>query len=99
MVAAAHAVAWEEVPGDRMTLSWVLRRRYRTGHTLGLVARRRGGVTRRAIKAGARVVRGAGTAALGVVTSSTRLVRGLTDVAWGVGTLVALVSGRPFSGH
>ena len=35
------------VPHERMTLAWILRRRYRTGHTLGMIARRRGQRSRR----------------------------------------------------
>jgi glycosyltransferase involved in cell wall biosynthesis len=96
LVAANRAVAWETVPSARMSLRWVLARRYRTGHTLGLVAARRGGAVQRAVRATARLGLGVTRAAAGLVTSRTRAVRGLTDVVWGVGTLVALVTRQPF---
>jgi succinoglycan biosynthesis protein ExoM len=97
MVAAAGAIAYEETPPDRMTLNWVLRRRWRTGETLGYVARRHGGAGMRALKAVARGGRGIADAAIGAVTSKSRAVRGLTDIAWALGTLNALISRRPFT--
>jgi succinoglycan biosynthesis protein ExoM len=90
MVAASNAVAHEDIPPDRMTFGWVLRRRYRTGHTLGLIARNRGGRANRTIKALGRMGMGAAESCLGLITSRGRLIRGATDVAWGAGTLAAL---------
>jgi succinoglycan biosynthesis protein ExoM len=90
MVAAGAAVAYEETPADRMTMRWILKRRYRTGHTLGLIARHRGGRASRTVKAIGRIGVGAGEVLLGLVTSRGRAVRGLTNVVWGLGTLAAL---------
>lgn len=91
IVAAADAVAHEEVPLDRMTLSWVLRRRFRTGHTLGLVSRRMGGTTKRLFKAAGRVCYGLGQAALGSLASTSTARHGLANVAWGIGTIAAFL--------
>lgn len=90
IVAAADAVAHEAVPPERMTRAWVLRRRYRTGHTLGLIARRQGGVVLRLAKALARLAYGAGQAFLGTLASSSSANHGLANMAWGLGTLAAL---------
>jgi succinoglycan biosynthesis protein ExoM len=90
MVAASNAVAHEEIPHDRMTLRWILKRRYRTGHTLGLIARHRGGRVHRTIKALGRIAAGVAEACAGLVSSRTRAIHGLTNIAWGAGTLAAL---------
>jgi succinoglycan biosynthesis protein ExoM len=90
IVAAAGAVANEDVPRDRMTLAWVLRRRFRTGHTLGQIARRQGGISGRVAKAIARVGAGAAESTLGLLVSRTRTIHGLTNIAWGLGTLAAV---------
>lgn len=90
MVAACNAVAHEDIPPDRMTMRWILKRRYRTGHTLGLIARHRGGRAKRAIKASGRIGVGAVEACVGVAISRGRAVHGLTNIAWGAGTLAAL---------
>jgi succinoglycan biosynthesis protein ExoM len=97
IIAASRAVAYEDVPTDRMTLGWVLRRRFRTGHTLGMIAKRQGGVAMRLIKAVGRVGMGVGESALGVLISRTRAVHGLTNIAWGLGTLAAFTSLRAIS--
>lgn len=91
IVAAAEAAAHEAVPPERMTRAWVLRRRYRTGHTLGLIARRQGGVVTRFAKALARLGYGAGQAFLGTLASASAANHGLANMAWGLGTLAALV--------
>ncbi len=90
MVAANGAVAHEDIPHDRMTLRWIVQRRYRTGHTLGLIARHRGGRLLRTLKALARMSAGAAQTVFGLVTTRTRAVRGITNMAWGAGTLAAL---------
>lgn len=89
IVAAPTAVAYEDVPADRLTLAWALRRRFRTGHSLGLIARHHGGITNRILKALARTTYGTAVALVGMVSSRTRVVRGLLDIAWGLGTLAA----------
>lgn len=97
MVAAAGAVAFEDVPLERMTLAWVLRRRFRTGHTLGHVARRHGGVANRLVKAVLRVGAGVVESVVGLVVSRTRAVHGLTNIAWGLGTITAMTRLPAFS--
>jgi succinoglycan biosynthesis protein ExoM len=94
IVAASNAVAFEDVPTDRMRLSWMLKRQYRVGHTLGVVSRvhaSAGTPWLRAAKAFARIGHGLGELLLGAVTSSTRCIKGCCNVAWGCGTLAALL--------
>jgi succinoglycan biosynthesis protein ExoM len=90
MVAASNAVAHEDIPQDRMTLRWILKRRYRTGHTLGLIARQRGGRGPRTIKALGRIGMGLIQGCVGTLSSRARAIHGLTNVAWGVGSLAAM---------
>jgi succinoglycan biosynthesis protein ExoM len=97
IVAASRALAYEAVPTDRMTLAWVLRRRFRTGHTLGKIAQRQGGVGSRLIKAVGRVGVGLAEVPAGLLLSRTRMVHGLTNIAWGLGTLAAFAKLRPIS--
>lgn len=89
IVASPKAVAYEEVPAERLTFGWAIRRRFRTGHSLGLIARHHGGSGKRVAKALARAAYGAGVAVAGLVTSRERFARGTLDVAWGLGTLAA----------
>lgn len=89
IVAAANAIAHEVVPPDRQTFGWALKRRFRTGHSLGLIARHHGGVAHRLIKAVARLSFGACVTVAGLITSRERVARGALDVAWGLGTLAA----------
>ena len=91
MVAATRAIAYEAIPPERMTLRWVLWRRYRTGHTLGSIARTHGRRGGRMLKALLRLGYGTVETLAGAATSRTRAVRGLTNIVWGLGTLAALV--------
>jgi len=91
IVAAPRAVAYEEVPADRVSLRWALRRRFRTGHSLGLIARHHGGRGHRVYKALGRLGYGAINAALGALSSRERFAKGILDVAWGLGTLAAFL--------
>jgi succinoglycan biosynthesis protein ExoM len=96
MVAANHAVAWEPVPAERSRLDWIVKRRFRTGHTLGVIARRRGGRLQRFAKATGRIGMGLVQACVGIFSPRDRGVRGLTNVAWGLGTMAGLMLGRPY---
>lgn len=89
IVAAPRATAHEEVPASRLNFGWAIRRRFRTGHSLGLIARHHGGVGYRLRKAIVRSGYGAAVAALGLVTSRERFARGVLDFVWGIGTLAA----------
>ncbi len=89
IVAAPRAIAFEEVPADRVSLRWALRRRFRTGHSLGMIARHHGGTGHRLYKAVGRLGYGSLMALLGAVSSRERFARGTLDVAWGLGTLAA----------
>jgi glycosyltransferase involved in cell wall biosynthesis len=90
IVAATQAVAFEAVPVERMTLRWVLKRRFRTGHTLGQIGRRQGGLGVRVVKSLGRMAAGVGQTAIGTVASRTLAVKGLTNIAWALGTLAAI---------
>ncbi len=92
IVAATGAIAHETIPAERMTLRWVLQRQFRTGHSLGCIARRQGSVGSVAVrltKAGGRFVMGAGQALVGGLVSTRRAVEGLGNMAWGLGTFAA----------
>jgi succinoglycan biosynthesis protein ExoM len=94
IVAAAQAVAHEEVPHERMKLSWMLKRQFRVGHTLGVVSRvhaNAGRPIRRAFKAFARIGYGLLQIVEGLFWSRTKAVKGLCNVAWGAGTLSAFL--------
>jgi succinoglycan biosynthesis protein ExoM len=94
IVAAAGAIAHEDVPMDRMRLTWMLKRQYRVGHTLGVVSRVHANADTplsRAAKACGRIGYGFGQILIGVFFSSTRCVQGACNVAWGCGTLAALL--------
>lgn len=89
MVAATNAVAYEDIPVERMALTWTVRRRFRTGHTLGAIAHARGRIGHRLVKATGRLGFGVVELLAGSVSSRTHAVRGLTNIAWGVGTIAA----------
>lgn len=90
IVASGKAVVFDEVPASRMTGKWVLRRWFRIGNTLGRIAvmRRRDRLLRFA-KALAKLARGLVRATIGSVSSQTRVMAGLAEMAWGIGTLFA----------
>jgi glycosyltransferase involved in cell wall biosynthesis len=90
--AAAGAVIHEEVPPARMSLRYVMRRRYRIGNTLGWIAilRRKGRAMRFAKGVGALVL-GLGRAALAAPLSRTESVRGLLEAARGAGMVAAFL--------
>lgn len=94
IAASPRAVAYEDVPASRLTFGWAIRRRFRTGHSLGLIARHHGGVAHRIGKALARMAYGFSVAAAGLVTSRERFARGVLDLAWGIGTLAAFTPVR-----
>jgi len=90
IVAAAKAIVYDEVPLNRMSRKWVLRRWFRIGNTLGRIAvKRRQARLSRAVKAMARIARGGLEMAWGLVTSQTRIMHGLAEMSWGAGTLFA----------
>jgi succinoglycan biosynthesis protein ExoM len=100
VVWADGAPVEEWIPSSRTTLSWLLRRSYRGGTTLGLVDRDRQDVLR---ARGGRVVRGVGRMAQGVLFApvaavsrrrSVRLVRAMQLVARGAGMVVGAFGGR-----
>lgn len=98
--ASANAAVYDTVPEWRMTLSWVLRRAFRTGNTLGRIAilRRRG--------RGQRFAKGVGTIAIGIgfivkglvptvrpsLFSKARFIKGLMEISRGSGMLTGLVN-------
>jgi hypothetical protein len=95
IVAAAAAVACEMVPADRMTIGWVLRRQFRTGHSLGAIARRHGGVPIRLMKGARYIGLGAVNAMAGAFGSPRRAVRGAGEIARGLGMLSAFAGYVP----
>lgn len=90
--ASARAVVYDNVPANRMSLSWVLRRWHRMGNTLGRIAlmRRRGRAMRLAKGMGAL---GLGLALAAVALPFSRLssIRGLMLAARGAGMLSAFL--------
>jgi succinoglycan biosynthesis protein ExoM len=94
---AARAIAYEDVPPERMRLGWMLKRQFRVGHTLGVVARVHasgGGRAKRATKAVGRIGYGAAQAVLGATHSQALMVKGACNVAWGCGTLAAFLGSK-----
>lgn len=91
--AAAHAVVYDTIPANRMTLVWVLRRWHRMGNTLGRIAllRRRGRALRFAKGLGA-LGRGVVQAAVAAPFSRPRSIGGLMEAARGVGMLSAFLN-------
>lgn len=92
--ASAGAIIHEDVPVSRMTLGWVLRRRYRMGNTLGRIALLRG--RGRAL----RIAKGLGAVVLGLIgalalpVSRTAGMRGLLQAVRGAGMLAAFLRFR-----
>ncbi|HWZ59386.1 MAG TPA: glycosyltransferase family 2 protein [Gemmatimonadaceae bacterium] len=100
VVWADGAQVLEWIPASRATLTWLLRRSYRGGTTLGLVDRDRSDVWR---ARGGRVVRGLGRLVQGVLLTpvaalsprrSVRLVRAMQLIARGAGMIVGAFGGR-----
>lgn len=91
IVFAAKALVWEDVPSDRLTFGYMMRRSYRKGITLGLCDRRLRGGGRtfwpRVAKGLARVALApaafAGELAWGVVASLARAA-GTVAFGWGM---------------
>ncbi|MEM1383195.1 MAG: glycosyltransferase [Pseudomonadota bacterium] len=93
MVGSADAHVIETVPASRTQFSWIVRRHFRIGNSLGLISRLRGGplgMTERVIKSVGRVVVGTVKTVLGTVSSRALATQGIGDVAWGLGALYAV---------
>jgi len=93
--AAADAVVWDNVPAQRMTLRWVLRRAFRTGNTLGRIALkyRRGRLLRFAKGIGASGLGGLLCLTLGF-GSRQRAIAGAKELCRGAGMLSAFAGVR-----
>lgn len=94
IVASANALVTDVIPAGRMTMRWALRRSFRMGNSLGRIARYRlgtAGVMLRAVKALARILRGAGMSILAVPFGRDPGRRSIFDMAWGSGSLLGLV--------
>jgi hypothetical protein len=89
-----RAIVNEWLPASRLTLNYLLRRRFRMGGTLTLVDRLDGRPFWRLV----RMVKASGRIAIGTVQTATVLTRGkvglataLLNIAWGTGALAALL--------
>ncbi len=93
IVAAADAVAYETIPAARISTAWILRRRFRSGHTLGaisLASAHRGRQVQRVVKSLQRIGFGlVQTASLGLFSPRYRM-KGATNIAFALGSLAAL---------
>jgi succinoglycan biosynthesis protein ExoM len=97
MVGATGAVVREEVPAERVSLRWLLRRRFRMGGTLATIDRLlRPGARSYAL----RLAKGMGRVGLGAAQLLLLLPRGwagpvtgLANIAWGAGSLATLLGG------
>ena len=91
--AAAGATVFDNVPRQRLSVYWVIRRAYRKGNTLGRIAilRKRGRVMRIGKGFGS-IARGVGTVVLSAFGSRTRCVKGLMEIFRGSGMLAAFLN-------
>lgn len=94
IVTSERAVVREAVPRERMTLRYLLKRRFRMGNTLAKIDRLEGGPSRMI----SRTIKGAGRIGVGLVQPATLPTRGLAgpvaglcNLAWGTGSLVGLI--------
>jgi succinoglycan biosynthesis protein ExoM len=97
VVTAGKALVYESIPDDRTTLAYLLRRHFRMGNTLTMIARIDEGPVRMLL----RVPKGFGRIGLGLAQSVVLAPKGLAgvaaglcNVAWGVGTLAGLFGVR-----
>lgn len=90
--AAANAIVFDNVPRQRLSLHWILRRAYRKGNTLGRIAiLRKRGRSVRIVKAGGAIGWGLGAAVFSALGSRTLYFRGLLEVCRGCGMLGAFL--------
>lgn len=98
IVAAADAIAFEDVPLQRMSRAWVLKRQMRVGHTLGVVAQRNGTSLTRIVKACLRFAKGTLLMLAGIplalLGQDQFFMGGLANMAWGFGTISAFFGKR-----
>lgn len=98
---AGHGIVWAEsalvrewIPRSRACASWLVRRSYRTGITMTVIAMKRAPGWRMRLlsvsKAAVWFVVGITTCMLGLVAGRAMMVRGLGFMAYGIGTLVSL---------
>ena len=94
IVAAADAVAYETVPEARMSPGWIVRRSFRSGHTLGTIslsAPGRSAVAVRLMKSLRRIAFGIGQAVFAGPFSRRRFFRGATNIAFGAGSIAGIL--------
>lgn len=97
IVGAAFAIAYEATPKSRMTITWLIRRSFRTGNSLGLMALSRDGWLPSIHRLSKGLLRGAaGSMELLFfgLFDRTRAVNGLSNVVWALGTLSAYTGAR-----
>jgi glycosyltransferase involved in cell wall biosynthesis len=97
-VTAADALVWETVPPDRTNARWLLRRKFRMGTTLATIDVLRSDTwrsrLRRAGKAAGRITVGCCQLWLVLPEGKAGLVKALSHVAWGLGSLAGLLGLR-----
>lgn len=102
---AGHTIVWAEsalvrewIPQSRACVSWLVRRSYRAGITLSVIAMKQAPGWRTRLlsvaKAGVWFVIGVTVLPAGFVSGRAVMVKGLRFMAYGVGTLVSLFGTR-----
>lgn len=95
LVGAAEAVAWEHIPEARTSMSWLLKRRFRTANGLAHYERfSNAPLTRhvlRCVKGLGRLVFGVLVVPVGVLVGRHIMVKGLMSIAAGCGMLLGLL--------
>lgn len=97
MVWSRHALVYEEIPQERQTIKWLLKRNYRKGITLGYVDRAIGSkaifAKRAAIGAG-RIGQGVFLLLPNILKGRSAIVHSMCMVARGVGIFAGLINLR-----
>ncbi|MCH9035406.1 MAG: hypothetical protein IID42_13040, partial [Planctomycetes bacterium] len=102
---AGHTIVWAEsalvrewIPRSRACASWLVRRSYRAGITLAVIAMNQAPGWRTRLpsvaKAGVWFVIGVTVCVLGLVSGRAMMVKGLRFMAYGAGTLASLFGAR-----
>lgn len=94
VVGSTKAIVYEDIPNNRLSLMWMLKRRFRIGNGLAIYDKMTGAkldrLILRAIKGMLRIVLGLMTVPAGLLAGKCVVVSGLRMIASGLGTLFGL---------